>query len=77
MLPIYGEREGLNSEQLALPTVMLATFQNISYDLLVSRTAARVPIPAPTRPGAALAAATNLLVGATPGGTAVTITRFL
>lgn len=76
MVEHYGKREGLGPDQLRLPPVMVATFQGGSHSRLVEQTEAQLPIGVPPRPGAALAAATSLLVGKTPGtGLPVTVTR--
>jgi nucleoside phosphorylase len=72
-------RTGFTREQLALPPVMVATFQRAAYDRLVGRTAAAIP-PAlravAAAGGSGSSGLSQFLVGALPrGGRSVAVTR--
>jgi uridine phosphorylase len=73
-------REGLTLEQLALPPVMVATFQNGSHARLVAQTAAAPPPGLRTAgsPGSTVASGMSTVqVGKLPGtGRPVAVTRF-
>src|SRR5437016_396008 len=72
-------RGGVTREQLALPPVMVGTFQNGSYARLVEQTAAALPVglqPAGHPGGTGGSGQHGILVGTLPGtGRSIAVTR--
>lgn len=80
LLAYRCRRDGLTEQQLALPSVMVATFQNGSYARLVEQTAATMSEGLQTigsAGGTGASGMESLLVGKLPrSGRPVTVTRF-
>jgi nucleoside phosphorylase len=73
----FCEREGLTREQVALPPILVATFQHASYDRLVEQSGADLPPALRRGPGGGTALSSSYLVGKSPNtATPVAVARF-